>query len=243
MTHLFQQSLRNGIVSASWKQANVTPIYKKGDKKDPGNYHPVSLTSLVCKTLEHVLASQIMKHLETNEILADVQYRFRSNHSCEAQFFLTIDDLTRALDKKLQVDVAILDFEKVFDKVAHTRLIHKLHYYSIRGDLLQWIKSFLTDRTQRVVINGTCSSPCGVTSGVPQGLVLGPILFLTYINNITSNIHSQLRLFADDCLVYCPINTPADHKTFQDDLYKLSVWADVWQMRFNVKKCYILLVY
>ena len=114
----------------------------------------MSLTSLVCKTLEHVLASQIMKHLETNEILADVQYGFRSNHSCEAQLFLTTDDLTRALGKKLQVDVAILDFEKAFDKVAHTRLIHKLHYYGIRGDLLQWIQSFLTDRTQRVVING-----------------------------------------------------------------------------------------
>ena len=165
-----------------------------------------------------------MKHLETNEILADVQYGFRSNHSCEAQLFLTIDDLTRALDKKLQVDVTILDFENAFDKVAHTRLIHKLYYHDIRGDLLQWIKSFLTNRTQRVVVNGTCSSPCGVTSGVQQGSVLGPILFLIYINDITSNIHSQLRLFADDCLVYRPINSPADHKTFQDDLYKLSVW-------------------
>ena len=108
--------------------------------------------------------------------------------------------------------------------------------------MLQWIKSFLTNRTQRVVVNGTCSSPCGVTSGVLQGSVLGPILFLIYINDITSNIHSQLRLFADDCLVYRPIYSPADHKTFQDDLYKLSVMADVWQMRFNVKKCCILCV-
>ena len=181
-----------------------------------------------------------MKHLETNEILADVQYGFRSNHSCETQLFLTTDDLTRVLEKKLQIDVAILHFEKAFDKVAHTRLIHKLHYYGIRGDLLQWIESFLTNHTQRVVVNGTCSSPRGVTSGVPQGSVLGPILFLIYINDITSNIDSQLRLFADDCLFYRPINSPAGYKTFQDDLYKLSVWADVWQMRFNVKKCCIL---
>ena len=108
--------------------------------------------------------------------------------------------------------------------------------------MLQWIKSFLTKRTQKVVVNGTYSSPCGVTSGVPQGSVLGSILFLICINNITSNIHSQLRLFVDDCLVYCPINSPADHKTFQDDLYKLSVWANVRQMKFNVKKCCILRV-
>ena len=190
----------------------------------------------------HVLISQIMKHVEANEILAKEQYGFRSNHSCEAQLFLTTDDLTRALENKLQVDVAILYFEKAFDKVAHSRLTHKLHYYGIRGKLLQWIQSFPTNRTQRVVVDGICSSPCSVTSGVPQGSVLGPVLFLIYINDITSNIHSQLRLFADDCLIYCPINSPEDHTILQNDLLKLSIWADVWQMKFNVKKCCILQV-
>ena len=102
---------------------------KKGDKTDPGNCCPVSLTLLVCKTLEHVLVSQIMKHLESDQILADVQYGFRSNRSCEAQLFLVVDDLARAVDNKLQVDLAILDFEKACDKVAHTRLTHKLDYY------------------------------------------------------------------------------------------------------------------
>ena len=125
--------------------------------------------------------------------------------------------------------MAILDFEKAFDKVIHIRLTHKLNYYGIRGDLLQWIQSFLTNHTQRVIVDGTCSAPCSVTLGVPQGSVLGPVLFLIYINGIRSNIHSQLRLFTDDCLIiYHPINSPQDHKIFQDDLCKLSAWANIW---------------
>ena len=114
--------------------------------------------------------------------------------------------------------MAILDFEKAFDKVAHSRLTHKLHYCGIRGKLLQWIQSFLTNRTQRVVVDDTCSSPCSVTSGVSQGSVLGPVLFLIYINDITANIQSQLTLFADDCLIYRPINSPEGHAILQNDL-------------------------
>ena len=240
LTHLFNQSLTEGTVPASWKQAYVTPIYKKGTKTDPRNYRPVSLTSLICKTLEHILTSQIMRHLESNNILTDVQYGFRSMRSCEAQLFLTIDDFGRAVDKKLQVDVAILDFAKAFDKVAHARLAHKLNYYGVRGPLLLWLQSFLTDRTQKVIIDGSYSSPCHVTSGVPQGSVLGPVLFLIYINDIIANIHSQLRLFADDCLLYRPIHSSDDHKILQSDLDSLSSWADIWQMEFNVKKCCIM---
>ena len=119
-------------------------------------------------------------------------------------------------------------------------MTHKLDYYGIRGDLLQWIQSFLTNHTQKVVVDGVCSSPCNVTSGVPQRSVLGPAVL--FLNDIATNIHSQLRLFADDCLVYHPINSPEDHKIFQDDLDKLTIWADIWQMKFNVKKRCILRV-
>ena len=206
---------------ASWKQAYVTPIYKKGNKTSPRNYCPVSITLLICKTLGHIITNQIMKHLESNNILTDVQYGFRSMRSCEAQLFLTIDDFARAVDKKLQVDVAILDFAKAFDKVSHARLVHKLNYYGVRGPLLQWLQSFLIDRTQKVIIDGSHSSPCHVTSGVPQGSVLGPVLFLIYINDIISNIHSQLRLFADNCLLYHLIHSFDDHKILQSDLDSL----------------------
>ena len=130
------------------------------------------------------------------------------------------------LDSKLQVDVAILDFAKAFDKVAHVRLAQKLNFYGIRGQLLQWLQSFLANRTQKVVVDGRQLSPCNVTSGVPQGSVLGPVLFLLYINDIVTNIHSQLRLFADGCLIYRPIQSPKDQIILQSDLDKLSAWAD-----------------
>ena len=188
-----------------------------------------------------ILTSQIMKYLEANSILTDVQYGFRSKRSCEAQLFLTIDDFARALDSKLQVDVAILDFAKAFDKVAHARLAQKLNFYGIRGQLLQWLQSFLANRSQQVVVDGRQSSLCNVTSGVPQGSVLGPVLFLLYINDIVTNIHSQMRLFADDCLIYRPIHSPEDQNILQSDLDKLSAWADVWQMKFNVQKKNVVL--
>jgi len=131
--------------------------------------------------------------------------------------------------------VAILDFAKAFDKVAHARLANKLNYYDIRGHMLQWLQSFLENRTQKVIIDGRQSSPCSVPSGVPQGSALGPVLFLIYINDIVTNIHSQLRLFADGCLTYRPIYSPDDHRILQNDLNILSSWADIWQMKFNVQ--------
>ena len=137
--------------------------------------------------------------------------------------FLTIDDLTRALDNKLQVDVAILDLKRHLIKFSLLcRLHHKLHYHALTGDLLQWIQSFLTNHVQSVFADGTCASPCCVTSGIPLGSVSGPVLFPIYINDITSNIRSQLRPFADGCLFYHPVNLP-DHKILQDDLLVISI--------------------
>ena len=240
LTHLFQQSLTTGDIPQEWKSAFVTPIFKKGKRYDPSNYRPVSLTSVVCKTLEHILVSQIMKHLETNSILCNNQYGFRARRSCESQLLLTIDDFARALNNRLQVDIGILDFSKAFDKVPHARLVKKLDYYGIQGKTLQWITSFLYNRSQQVVIEGTYSSPCKVTSGVPQGTVLGPTLFLLYINDLISNIQSTVRLFADDCLIYRPINSLNDHQLLQQDLNTLNTWAKTWQMKFNVDKCCIL---
>ena len=131
LTPLFQQSLRDNRIQTIWKQAYVTLIYKKSNRSDPKNYRPVSLTLLVCKTMKHILVSQIGKHLESNDVLTEVQYGFRSKHSCEAQLFLTTNDLTKVIDNKAQVDMTILDFSIAFDKVSHIRLKQKLEYYGI----------------------------------------------------------------------------------------------------------------
>ena len=145
LTHLFQQSLNTGvIIPPEWKQAYVTPIYKKlkGNKADPKNYQPVSLTSIISKTMEHILSSQIMNYLECHNILTTTQFGFRQKHSCESQLLLTTDDFARFLGCNTQVDVGILDLSKAFDKVPHKRLTIKLDYYGIRGNLLTWTQSF-----------------------------------------------------------------------------------------------------
>ena len=165
--------------------------------------------------MEHIIVSQIIKHLEDQNILSDRQFGFRSKHFCESQLFITINDIAKQIDTNLQVDAAILDFSKAFDKVSHSRLLYKLRHYGIRGIALHWLESFLHGRTQQVIVEGSKSSTCDVTSGVPQGSVLGSVLFLIYINDIIANIQSEIHLFADDILNYKTIKTPQDHKILQ----------------------------
>ena len=118
-THIFQQSLCCGRLPTQWKHTYVIPVYKKGDKTDPKNYRPISLTSVICKTMEHIIVSQLMNYLESNNILTENQFGFREHHSCESQLLVTVNDIAKAINNKVQVDLAVLDFSKAFDKVAH----------------------------------------------------------------------------------------------------------------------------
>ena len=145
-------------------------------------------------------------------------------------------NLFKSFKSKTQTDVVVLDFSKAFDVVPHQRLLHKLDHYGIRGTNPNWIHNFLTNRTQKVVVNGSSSESARVKSGVPQGTVLGPLPFLTYINDLPSTVWSQVRLFADDCLLYRPIKCQADQEKLQRGLSALQDWADRWGTCFNPSK-------
>ena len=168
--------------------------------------------------VDFIYLSHIAKHLFTNDILINQQHGFRQNFSCETQLVSTINDWAKSINQRTQTDVILLDFSKAFDSVPHHRLLSKLEFYGIRGRPEAWIKAFLNNRTQVVSVNGSHSNPQPVTSGVPQGSVLGPVLFLLYMNNITDNIKSEIRLFADDSVIYREINDQQDHLILQRPL-------------------------
>ncbi|VDI67542.1 Hypothetical predicted protein [Mytilus galloprovincialis] len=192
--------------------------------------------------MEHIIFSSIMNYLDNNNLLSSYQYGFRKNHSCEQQLINTTEDLARIRDNKSQADILILDFSKAFDTVPHRHLVHKLRKKGIDKYTVNWIDNWLQNRKQTVLLDGFKSHPATVRSGVPQGTVLGPLLFLLYINDIGDNLTTgtSIRLFADDCLLYRDIKTHNDTEILQKDLTELEKWSIDWKMSFNPKKCYVL---
>ena len=183
-----------------------------------------------------------MRHLDEHQILTDFQHGFRRKRSCETQLILTVDEIARALDQGKQIDCILLDFAKAFDKVSHSSLLAKLHHYGIGGNHLRWIEAFLSSRSQVVVVDGEESEVASVTSGVPQGSVLGPALFLVYINDLPEKLYCTPRLFADDALLYRVIESAADCDLVQRDLQTLEKWERDWSMEFAEDKCKVLRV-
>ena len=197
---LWEESLNEGkILSPHLKHQIISPIHKKGSKADPAEYRPISLTSHLSKIFGRVMRSKIVSHLEVNGLLCNNQHGFRKGRSCLSQLLQHIDQILRNFLNNCDTDSIYLDFAKAFDKVNHKLLLKKVWAYGIRGKVYSWIESFLTERTQVVGVNGVYSFIAVVLSGVPQGTVIGPILFLIYINDLEKCVsHSLLSSFADD---------------------------------------------
>ncbi len=242
LTWIFRESINSGEVPAEWRSANVTPILKKGAKSDPGNYRPVSLTSVCCKLLESILRDALMDHLTVNNLLNPSQHGFMPGKSCTTNLLEFMEKTTKVIDAGLPFDVFFLDFAKAFNKVPRERLLEKLRAHKVRGKVLNWIRNWLTGRRQRVVLNGKFSSWAEVLSGVPQGSVLGPILFLIFINDLdgAARLIEILRKFADETKLGQTMSTDEDKKRLQQALDNLCEWADKWGMEFNIKKCKIM---
>ncbi len=234
---IFQKSLREGVLPYQWKEAHISALHKKGSKSLCNNYRPVSLTSIVCKLLESIIRDAILPFLELNSKISVHQYGFRKGYSCATQLLEVMEDFTSYYDMSLDFDCIYLDFAKAFDRVSHSNLLYKLSSIGIQGNILKWITSFLSNRKQRVVVNGVKSSWTDITSGIPQGSVLGPILFIIFINDLPISVTSHIKIFADDTKIY---NSIDNSTLLQDDLNNLVAWSKKWLLPFNIDKCNVL---
>ena len=237
LTKLFNVSLSEGVVPSDWKTAIIIPIFKKGDPQRASQYRPVSLTSVICKTLERIIREQLVKYLIDNDIIPKEQHGFLSKKSTTTNLLECLDKWTKNFDDGRQTDIIYLDYSKCFDTVCHSKLVYKLSKYGISNSALNWITSFLTDRVQHVKINNSMSSPANVLSGVPQGSVLGPVLFLCFSADLQHVVkYSNISIYADDTKLFKAIDNVLDCLLLQQDLNAICKWADTWQLRLNPDK-------
>ena len=237
---LLNLSVKSGKIPEEWKLANIVAVFKKGSKSLPGNYRPISLTCVLCRVMESFLKDAIMEHLLENNLLSPRQHGFISGRSTVTQLLSYLDSCIKEVANGRVVDAVYLDFQKAFDTVPHARLLKKLEAYGIDGKLLEWITEYLKNRSQVVTVNGESSSAGAVLSGIPQGTVLGPLLFVVYINDILDNIDSEGLLFADDAKIFRTITCKNDALLLQQDILQLEAWSDKWLLKFHPDKCHLL---
>ena len=239
---LFNRSLNLGVFPTAFKDANVTPVFKSGDKSKVVNYRPISLLPLVSKVFERLVYAHLFPHIR--EHISESQHGFMKGRSTQTNLVNYIDFITDTTDNKLQVDIIYTDFSKAFDTVSHTLLSHKLSAYGFSGNVMSWLSSYLQNRTQRVVINGHMSSPCDVTSGVPQGSLIGPLLFILFVNDMPDIVNSHgsslCSMYADDAKIYRIVRTQDDCISLQTDINNVYKWCNTWKLKLNVGKCNVI---
>lgn len=233
---IFNECVIKGVFPSIWKIANIAPVHKSGSRVDVGEYRPISLLSILSKVFERLVHNEIYPHLH-NSILQE-QHGFVKRRSTVTNLMIFTGDLFKNMDKGTAVDAVYTDFRKAFDKVDHELLLKKIAYNGIRGNLLRWFASYIDKRSQRVVINGYQSDLLPVTSGVPQGSILGPLLFILFINDINQCFqNSKFLLYADDLKAYRPIQNVNDCHLFQADLDRFSNYCIDNKLHLNLSKC------
>ena len=243
---IFRKSVSQGKLPLLWKSSQIIPLFKKGSRHVALNYRPISLTSVCCKTLERILAKAIFAYLEENQLLSQDQFGFRQGRTVDDQLLVVYNDVTCWMESGYSVDIVLFDFSKAFDVVSHSILIDKLRLIGVGGPLLGWIHDFLIGRTMSVAVSGVSSSCRHVLSGVPQGSVLGPLLFLIFINHLPSFVKSNCKFFADDMKIYMKLrheNTASlalDLSSCQRDINQVYQVAQSWGLSFNPDKCVVL---
>ena len=234
---LFNKSSSLGKFPSPYKDANVPPVHKKGDLSLVSNYRPISLLNSVAKLFEKLVFKYLYNHLQDNNILSSLQSGFIPGDSTVNQLAYLYHMFTEALDAGKEVRTVFCDISKAFDHVWHEGLIYKLKAAGVSGDVLRWFQSYLSGRSQRVVLPCSFSEWVNIKAGVPQGSILGPLLFLLYINDIVKNIGSNIRLFADDTSLFIIVDNPTTAALcLNSDLEKLSPWAAIWLVFFNPSK-------
>ncbi len=240
---VFSKSLASGTIPSTWKSAFITALYKKGCPSDPQNYRPISITSAVCRVFERILVDHLTYYLRGLGVISEEQFGFRKGRSTELQLLTCINKWSSAIDKGFHTDVVYIDFARAFDSVCHSKLLYKLEYgYGITGNVLAWIRCFLDNRTQCVRVGTCCSEYKSVLSGVPQGSVIGPILFILYVNDIPDSIPPAItiKLFADDVKLFLSYRAATERSVLQTCINMLCAWSHIWQLLIRVAKCAVL---
>ena len=244
LCRLFHLCFSQGVFPSQWKTARVTPIHKRDSKSDPTKYRPISLLSIISKVMEAAVNQQLQSYFFQNSLISHRQFGFRPGHSTGDLLTILSQKWNDTLDKGEEVCAVALDIKGAFDKVWHNGLLAKLTSKGVCGKLSTWLRSYLSDRSLKVVLSGQASEVSSINASVPQGSILGPLLFSVYIDDLVDVCENELYLYADDSTLYAPIPSPQASEdvaaSLNRDLTRMKSWADTWKVTFEPSKCKVM---